>query len=110
MAPSLPVASLLALISGAPFALMMTSASVLIQRSVHSSRTTEAFSLVNARLLDGGAVGSALASTLLGSAGARVTVLLAGVGPGLGAVVLLVVVAGVDRRSRPKKLACRASR
>jgi hypothetical protein len=76
---------------------------------VHASRTAEAFSLVNAGLLGGGAVGSALASTLLGSAGARVTVLLAGVGPAVGAVVLLFVVAGVDRRSRPMEMACRAT-
>jgi MFS family permease len=87
-------------VAGAPFALMATSASVLIQRSIHQARTTEAFSLLNAGLLAGAAAGSALASTLLGSVGARATLLLAGAGPVLAACTLLAVT-GSSRPSSP---------
>lgn len=88
------VVLVVAFVAGAPFALMATSASVLIQRSIDQARTTEAFSLLNAGLLAGAAAGSALASTLLGPAGARATLLLAGAGPVLGACALLAVMSG----------------
>jgi MFS family permease len=88
----------LAFIAGAPFALMTTSASVLIQRSVDEARTTEAFSLLNAGLLAGAAIGSALASSLLGTVGARTTLFLAGVGPAVGGLTLLIIATRTGRR------------
>jgi predicted MFS family arabinose efflux permease len=94
------VVLIMTFVAGAPFALMATSASVLIQRSIHQARTTEAFSLLNAGLLAGAAAGSALASTLLGSVGARATLLLAGAGPVLAACTLLAVT-GSSRPSSP---------
>jgi MFS family permease len=97
-AHSIWVVVALAFLAGAPFALMTTSASVLIQRSVDEARTTEAFSLLNAGLLAGAAIGSALASSLLGPAGARTTLLLAGAGPLIGGAGLLVV---ITRSGRP---------
>jgi len=93
------VVLVLTFVAGAPFALMATSASVLIQRSIDQARTTEAFSLLNAGLLAGAAAGSALASTLLGPAGPRVTLLLAGAGPVVGACGLLAVMAGGRQRA-----------
>jgi MFS family permease len=97
-APGVAVVVLLAFAAGAPFALMTTSASVLIQRSVAPERTTEAFSLLNAGLLTGDAVGSAVASAFVGSAGTRVTLLLAGAGPFLGGGALLAVISALRRR------------
>ena len=90
---------LLAFIAGAPFALMTTSVSVLIQRTVAPERTTEAFSMLNAGLLVGNAVGSGLASAAIGPAGARATMLLAGGGPIVGASVLLGAMAVQHRRA-----------
>jgi hypothetical protein len=78
---------------------MTTSASVLIQRRVAPERTTEAFSLLNAGLLTGDAIGSAAASAFVGPAGARVTLLLAGAGPVLGAAVLLAAITVTRRRA-----------
>jgi MFS family permease len=88
----------LAFLAGAPFAMMTTSASVLIQEAVDETRTTEAFSLLNAGLLAGASIGSALASSLLGAVGARTTLLLAGLAPLIGGVGLLVVI--MQRRDR----------
>jgi len=98
-APDIGVVVVLAFVAGAPFALMTTSASVIIQRSVDSSRTTEAFSLLNAGLLTGDAAGNALASALINGAGARVTLLLASAGPLLVAAILLGVTAARARRA-----------
>ncbi len=100
-APSVAVVIGLAFVAGAPFALMTTSASVMIQRSVDPSRTTEAFSLMNAGLLTGDAAGNALASALIGGAGARVTLLLASAGPVVAAVLLAVMATRARRRGRP---------
>ncbi len=77
---------------------MTTSASVLIQRDVHATRTTEAFSLLNAGLLAGSAVGAAVASSLLGPSGPRLTVLTAGAGPLLGGAALVAAVRASARR------------
>jgi MFS family permease len=98
-APNVAVMVVLAFVAGAPFALMTTSASVLIQRRVAPERTTEAFSLLNAGLLTGDAIGSAAASAFVGPAGARVTLLLAGAGPVLGAAVLLAAITVTRRRT-----------
>jgi len=92
-APGVGPVLVLAFVAGAPFALMTTSVSMLIQRRVAPERTTEAFSLLNAGLLTGDAAGSALASAVLGPAGARVTLLLAGAGPLVGGAALLVAIA-----------------
>jgi hypothetical protein len=97
-APDIAVAAGLALVAGAPFALMVTSASVLIQRSVAPERSTEAFSMLNAGLLVGNAVGSAVVSAVIGPAGARNTILLAGAGPLVAAGVLVGATAIVRRR------------
>jgi MFS family permease len=97
-ANSIWLVAALAFVAGAPFALMTTSASVLIQRSVDEARTTEAFSLLNAGLLAGAAIGSALASSLLGTVGARTTLLVAGVGPAVGGLALLIITARTSRR------------
>jgi predicted MFS family arabinose efflux permease len=78
--------------------LMVTSASVLIQRSVAPERSTEAFSMLNAGLLVGNAVGSAVVSAVIGPAGARNTILLAGAGPLVAAGVLACATAIVRRR------------
>jgi hypothetical protein len=75
-----PVAAL-ALLAGAPFALMSTAGSVLIQRSVDPARSSEAFSLLNAAILGGDAIGSAVASTVLGPLGPHATLAVAAVGP-----------------------------
>jgi MFS family permease len=88
----------LAFLAGAPFAMMTTSASVLIQDAVDETRTTEAFSLLNAGLLAGASIGSALAASLLGSVGARTTLLLAGLPPLVGGVGLLMII--MQRRDR----------
>lgn len=89
VAPSVAWVVVLAFVAGAPFALMTTSVSVVIQRSVAPSRTTEAFSLLNAGLLLGDAGGNALASAFLGPWGSRGTLALAGAGPVAGAVLLV---------------------
>ena len=90
--PAIGAAVALALVAGAPFALLATSASVLIQRQVAPGRTTEAFSMLNAGLLGGNALGSAVASAAIGPAGARLTMLLAGGGPLLAGATLLVAI------------------
>ncbi len=95
------VVLVMAFVAGAPFALMATSASVLIQQSIDQARTTEAFSLLNAGILAGAAGGSALASTLLGPAGPRTTLLLAGAGPAVVACALLAVT-GASRQRTPQ--------
>jgi len=82
-----------------PFALLATSASVLIQRRVASGRATEAFSMLNAGLLGGNAVGSALVSATIGPAGARLTLLMAGGGPLVAGVVLLATIRSRQRRA-----------
>ncbi len=91
-------------VAGAPFALMATSASVLVERSVDPHRTAEAFSLLNAGILAGAAAGSAVASTLLGAAGARATLLFAGLGPVLAACALLAFMTGRQRCVRLEAL------
>ena len=96
--PGIGVAAALALVAGAPFALMVTSASVLIQRTVAPERSAEAFSMLNAGLLVGNSIGSAAVSATLGSAGARTTMLLAGVGPLLAATGLFVVITRQRKR------------
>jgi hypothetical protein len=98
--PGIAVAALLALVAGAPFALMATSASVLIQRTVAPERATEAFSMLNGGLLTGSAIGAAVVSAVIGTAGARETVLLAGAGPLLAAAGLTAVALGRRRRVR----------
>jgi len=97
-APGVGVVILLAFMAGAPFALMTTSVSVLIQRTVAPERTTEAFSMLNAGLLAGNAVGSAIASATIGPWGARTTLALAGVGPLVGGAALIVAVIVTRRR------------
>jgi len=104
-APDVAAVIVLAFIAGAPFALMTTSASVVIQRSVDPSRTTEAFSLLNAGLLTGDAAGNALASALIGGAGARVTLLLASAGPVVAGAVLLAVMVTRARQAGSLPLA-----
>jgi MFS family permease len=99
-APGIAVAALLALVAGAPFALMATSASVLIQRTVANERATEAFSMLNGGLLTGNAIGSAAVSALIGPAGARSTMLLAGAGPLLAAGGLGIAVLARRRHAR----------
>ncbi len=103
--PNIGVIAALAVVAGAPFALMTTSVSVLIQRRVAPERTTEAFSLLNAGLLAGDAIGSAIASALVGPAGARTTMLVAGGGPIVGGAALLVAIALTRRRSAGPKVA-----
>jgi hypothetical protein len=97
-APGIGVVVVLAFVAGAPFALMTTSASVLIQRTVAPARTTEAFSMLNAGLLIGNAIGSGVASAAIGPAGARATMLIAGGGPLVGGGALLVAMAVRRRR------------
>ncbi|HZQ59630.1 MAG TPA: MFS transporter [Acidimicrobiales bacterium] len=99
-APGIAAAIPLALIAGAPFALMVTSASVLIQRTVARERSAEAFSMLNAGLLVGNAVGSAVVSATIGPAGARATMLIAGAGPLLAATGLFTVMAMGRRRAQ----------
>jgi hypothetical protein len=96
-APGIGVAALLALFAGAPFALMVTSVSVLIQRTVARERSAEAFSMLNAGLLVGNAIGSAVVSATIGREGARTTMLIAGIGPLLAATGLFIVM-GLGRR------------
>jgi len=84
-APGIGVAAVLALAAGAPFALMVTSASVLIQRTVAPARAAEAFSMLNGGLLLGNAIGSGVVSLVIGPIGARETMLIAGAGPLLAA-------------------------
>jgi MFS family permease len=69
--PNIGLAVLMALAAGAPFAVMSTSCSVLVQRSVPATRTSEAFSMLNAAILGGSAVGAGLSSVLVDSAGPR---------------------------------------
>jgi MFS family permease len=90
--PNVLVVVPLAILAGAPFALLTISASALIQREIDPSRAGEAFSLLNAGLLAGDSLGSAMASAALGPGGARNTMLLAAVGPCLGGLALLVVI------------------
>jgi len=90
----LPAVAALALVAGAPFALMSTAGAVLIQRSVDPARSSEAFSLLNAAILGGDAIGSAVASTLLGPLGPRATLAAAAVGPLVIGGVLVAVVHG----------------
>jgi len=99
LAPGLAGVAVLAFVAGAPFALMTTAASVLIQRSVGVGRTAEAFSLLNAGLLAGDAIGSVVAATLLGPVGARGVLLAAAVGPLLiGGGLLAIMAAGSGTR------------
>jgi len=98
-APGVAVVVVLAFVAGAPFALMTTCSSMLIQRRVAPERTAEAFSLLNAGLLTGDAMGSAASSAFVGPAGARLTLLLAGVGPMLGGAALLVAITVIRRRT-----------
>jgi predicted MFS family arabinose efflux permease len=81
LVPGLAGVFAVALIAGAPFALLATAASVLVQGRVDPSRTTEAFSLLNAGLLAGSAAGSAVASALLGPFGPRAAIAVAAGGP-----------------------------
>jgi hypothetical protein len=98
--PTLAGVAVVALVAGAPFALMATAASVLVQRQVDPSRTTEAFSLLNAGLLAGSAAGSAVASAVLGPFGARGAVAAAAVAPFVVGCGLLTVISR-RRRRRP---------
>jgi len=97
LARGLPEVAALALVAGAPFALMSTAGAVLIQRSVDPARSSEAFSLLNAAILGGDAIGSAIASTLLGPLGAHATLAAAAVGP-LAIGLALLAVVHVTRR------------
>ncbi|MGE0307861.1 MAG: MFS transporter [Acidimicrobiia bacterium] len=89
VAPNIGLAALMALAAGAPFAVMSTSCSVLVQKSVPATRTSEAFSMLNAAILGGSAVGAGLSSVLVDSAGPRSAMAVAS-GPAVivGAVLL----------------------
>ncbi len=71
---------------------MSTAGAVLIQRSVNPARSSEAFSLLNAAILGGDAIGSAVASTLFGPLGPCATLAAAAVGPLVIGGVLVAVV------------------
>jgi hypothetical protein len=98
--PTLGGVAVVALVAGAPFALMSTAAAVLVQRRVQPARTAEAFSLLNAGLLAGSAAGSAAASAVLGPFGARGAVAVASVAPVTAGTCLLAVLSISRRRRR----------
>jgi MFS family permease len=98
VAPDLPVAVVAVLVGGAPFALMATAGSLIIQRAVPEDRAAEAFSLLNAAILTGAAAGNALVSLLIASAGVRATLATAGAAPVLVAAGLAAVTAARGRR------------
>jgi hypothetical protein len=97
--PSLAGVAVVALVAGAPFALLSTGASVLVQRRVDPGRTAEAFSLLNAGLLAGSAAGSAAASAVLGPFGSRGGVAIAAVAPLTVGTCLLAVLSRSRRRA-----------
>ncbi len=98
--PSLAGVAAVALLAGAPFALLATGASVLVQRQVDPSRTTEAFSLLYAGLLGGSAAGSAAASAVLGPLGPRDALAIAAAAPVAVGTVLVIVIARRRQRQR----------
>jgi hypothetical protein len=93
-----PVAVVAVLVGGAPFALMATAGSLIIQRAVPEGRAAEAFSLLNAAILTGAAAGNALVSLRIASAGVRATLATAGAAQVLVAAGLAAVTAARGRR------------
>ena len=87
--PGLAVGAVVALVSGAPFAMMTTSCSVLVQRNVPATRITESFSILNAGLMGGAAAGAGLASLLVDSRGPRTAMVTASIAPLLAGIALL---------------------